>query len=318
MPSPPEAKRKCALNERIVLLKEGNICETTPMKCNRHYQAAQFFLLCSLILGAGCETVEKAVSSKLPTVKADDVRLKTASFTALDLVVDLDIMNPNMFGLSMSSFDYDLQVSDTSLISGNKTDAVRLEGGQNSVVSVPMSVSFQDLASTIPNILEQDTFDYALKGNLTFNIPIVGMVKVPVSKAGTLPVIRPPKIKDIGISKRGINLTGADLDLNVSIENSNAFDLLLKDFQYAFGGNEQTWASGRTGQSVDLSSKGSGELSIPVHLNFLSLGKTVFQLLSGAEAFNAQLSGNMILDSSLKYLPETSIPIDFQKNLSLK
>ena len=281
-------------------------------------QTAQLFLVCSLFLATGCETVEKAVSSKLPSVKADDVRLKTASFNALDLIVDLDIENPNMFGLSMSGFDYDLQVSDKSLLSGNKTDPLRLEGGQSSVVSVPMSVSFQDLASTIPNILEQDSFDYAFNGNLSFNIPLMGIVKVPVSKAGTLPVIRPPKIKDIGISKRGITLTGADLDLNVSIENSNAFDLLLKEFQYSFGGNEQTWASGKTGKSLDLSGKGTGELSIPVHLNFLSLGKTVFQLLSGADAFNAQLSGNMLLDSSLNYLPETSIPINFQKNLSLK
>jgi hypothetical protein len=83
-------------------------------------------------------------------------------------------------------------------------------------------------------------------------------------------------------------------------------------------GNDQSWASGTTSNPVVLTKKGDASLSIPIRLNFLAIGKTAFQLLTGGTEFSSKLTGNLTVDSSLKYLPETVVPIDFQKKLSLK
>jgi LEA14-like dessication related protein len=191
---------------------------------------AHALLIVGLLGMTGCETIESMTKSKLPTVKASDAKIAAANFSAIDFLIDLEVQNPNAFGLSLSGFDYDLQINDDSFLTGTKTDALRLEANQSSTIAIPMSLPLQDLATKIPDILKQDTFDYAFAAQLQFNMPLVGMINVPIRKIGTLPVIRPPRIKDLKLAKKGINLTGADLELNLNIENPNNFDLQMKQF----------------------------------------------------------------------------------------
>ena len=302
----------------IELLKSLNICDISEMRDSNIGKFVHALLIIGLLAMAGCETIESVTKSKLPTVKASDAKIAAANFNAIDFLIDLEIQNPNAFGLSLSGFDYDLQINKDSFLTGAKSEALRLEANQSSKVAIPMSLPLQELATKIPDILKQDTFDYAFAAQLQFDMPLVGTFNVPIRKTGTLPVIRPPKIKDLKLAKKGINLTGADLELNLNIENPNNFDLQMKQFQYSFMGNDQSWASGTTANPVALTKKGDASLSIPIRLNFLAIGKTAFQLLTGGKEFSSKLTGNLTVDSSLKYLPETVVPIDFQKSLSLK
>ena len=124
-------------------------------------KAAHALLIVGLLGMTGCETIESMTKSKLPTVKASDAKIAAANFGAIDFLIDLEIQNPNTFGLALSGFDYDLQINNDSFLTGVKSDSLRLEANQSSTVAIPMSLPLQELATKIPDILKQDNFDYA-------------------------------------------------------------------------------------------------------------------------------------------------------------
>ncbi len=288
------------------------------MRHKRRFHLGISIILTSLAILTGCESIQKAAKSKIPIAKAGDVRIAAADFSSLDLVLDLVIENPNNFGVTLSGLPYDLVINEHSLLQGEQSKSLRIEAAQRSTVAIPVSLVLQNLFTEIPEILQQDTFNYRLDTRPQFTIPLIGNIEVPLTKTGSLPVIRPPKIQDVSLTKRAINLTGADLDLQIALKNPNNFDLTVKELAYTFGSNQQSWSNGTTQNAIALSSNDDGTINIPVHLNFLSLGKTVFQLLTGAQEFRAAIDGNMTLDSSVKYLNQMQLPFHFEKDLSLE
>ena len=288
------------------------------MRHSRRFPITLGSILVAFVFWTGCKSIQNVAKSKIPVAKASDLRITGADFSSLDLEVDLEIENPNSFAVTLSGLAYDLVINQRSILQGDQEKALRIDAAQRSTLSIPMSLSLQNLLSEFPEILRQDTFDYQLDTRTQFSLPLFGDIGVPLTKTGSLPVIRPPKIKDVSLTKRAINLTGADLDLEVALENPNNFDLALKELTYTFGSKQQNWASGTTKEALALTPNKEGSIHIPLQLSFLSLGKTVFQLLTGDEEFQAAFYGNMTLDSSLEYLQQTQLPFQFEKSFRLK
>ncbi len=275
-------------------------------------------LLLLLLIGTACETIENSVKTRLPKVAPEAVRIANASFQDVDLNLDLAVDNGNPFALPLKGFDYDFQIQDQTLLSGNSTETRQIAANQISPVSIPINVPFQKLADTIPNLLDQDEVPFNLAANLRFQIPVLGIINVPVQQSGTLPILRAPTLQDMELKKESLNLTGAKLRLKMAIANPNAFAMNLNALNYNFSANGNTWAKGKAKNPIQLPKKGDGTVEIPITLDFLALGRTAFQLLSGNQDLSTQLDGSMAVDSSLPYFSERTVPFEFSKALALQ
>ena len=276
------------------------------------------FTLVILGCGTGCETM-KQVKFKAPKVSAKDLNIEGASFQDLNLKLDLAVDNPSSFATSLAAFSYSVLVDDKALVTGTHDEPTTFSAGTTSTFSVPLTLTFDDLFKTIPSLLKQDSFDYQINADLSFAtpFPVIGDITIPIQKSGNLPIIRPPTIQGLALEKKALTLSGADLALKLNISNPNRFALALNGFDYTFKGNGQNWASGNIATPTRLPEQGDQEFTIPIQLNFLAIGTTAFQLLSGGGDFNTKLSGTMSLGSSLEYLQNMSLPIDVQKTLKL-
>lgn len=262
--------------------------------------------------------MQEATKSKIPQLTSQSVSIAGASFETLDLNVALEIDNPNPFGLTLDGFDYALDLNGNGFLNGEQSEQTNLNANGSSTVSVPIRLTFKELSEAIPTLWEQDEFNYDFKATLPIRFPVLGIIKVPVETSGTLPVLRAPRIANLRLQKKSLGLTGAELDLSVEIDNPNAFDLSIATFSYSLEGNAQQWASGSLDDATDLLKKSSNTLTVPIRLNFLALGRTVFNLLSGNKEFGTRLTGTLGVSSSLDYLPSATIPIDFERSLSLE
>lgn len=273
-----------------------------------------------IILGCctACETM-KQVKFNAPKVSASDLHIAGATFQALNLTLDLDVDNPSSFNTALAGFAYSVLVNDKPLVTGTHDQPTTFSAGSKSTLSVPLTLTFDDLFKTIPALLKQDTFDYQINADLSFAtpFPVMGNVTIPLQKSGNLPIIRPPTINGMTLEKKALNLSGADLALKLNINNPNRFALALNGFDYNFKGNGQNWASGQITTPTSLPEQGNQELTVPIRLSFLAIGATAFQLLSGGQDFETDLTGTMSLGSSLAYFPAATIPIDLQKTLKL-
>ena len=273
-----------------------------------------------LMLLAGCASLNKMVSDavKKPDVNVSNVKISGMSFDAVDLVFNIDIANPNGMGISLAGFDYGLNINGNSFLSGNNTDGLKIPANGSHAIQLPLTLKFKDIYQTFTSIRGQDTSGYELKAGFSFDLPVLGAVRVPVSKSGNVPLLKLPSVQMGGLKLNRINLTSADLELGIKIDNPNAFGMILNKLNYNFAVNGQTWGTGVTSAAMSVGQKGESEVKIPLSLNFLQIGTSVYQLLKGNNALDYKLTGDVNLGSTLPLLQDLQLNFDRNGNVNLQ
>jgi len=98
--------------------------------------------------------------------------------------------------------------------------------------------------------------------------------------------------------------------LEVKFENPNSFSMLLDQMNYAFQVNGKNWLSGNANQKVSAGQNGENIIQIPVSLDFLQMGSSLFQLISEGKNLNYNFSGNLDIKNSHPLLNNLSLPFD--------
>ncbi len=257
-----------------------------------------------------CATLQQFANIQQPMVDIQNVRLTGMSFEALDLAFDLKITNPNPISATLAGFDYDFQIGDASFLKGNQEKQLTLQAKGESMLEIPLTLNFKDLYSTFQTLKNQDSSAYKLICGLSFNLPVLGPTRIPVSKSGSLPNLKLPDISIGSLKLNKISLTSADLELKLNLKNANTFSLLLNQLNYDFAVNGKTWVKGLTQKQMEVKEKGESSIAIPISLNFLEMGSAIYQMITGNQKLNYQLKGNVDLKSSLQLLGQVSLPLD--------
>ena len=102
---------------------------------------------------------------KMPDIKLNNIRLDSASLSGIKLNMDMEVTNPNSFGLTVNSLGYALKAAGKSLGSGNM-QSLNIGEGESKVVSVPLSLSLSELGMSLYKMLTgSDAVKFALQGN---------------------------------------------------------------------------------------------------------------------------------------------------------
>ena len=258
----------------------------------------------------GCATLQQLANIQQPTVDVQNVRFTGMSFDALDLAFDLKITNPNPISASLAGFEYDFQIADASFLKGNQDKQLTLQANGESILEIPLTLNFKDLYNTFQALKNQDSSAYKLVCGLSFNLPVLGPTRIPVSKSGSLPNLKLPDVSIGSLKLNKISLTGADLDLKLNVKNANTFSFLLNKLNYDFAVNGKTWVKGLSQNQMQVKEKAESAIAIPISLNFLEMGTAIYQMINGNQKLNYQLKGNVDLNSSLPMLGQVSLPLD--------
>ena len=273
--------------------------------------------LCASLVLAGCATLMEAARASTPDLSVRSMRLAGLSFEGVDLVFDIGIDNPNPLPVTLGGFDYDLLIEGDSFVKGSQEETSRIAAAGQSVVQLPLSLDFGDLRHAFSSLKDQDSTAYELVCELALDVPVLGMRRLPLRHSGRLPVLKPPRVEmgDLRLSK--LNLTGADLELQLRLDNPNPFGLALDRLDYQLAVSGRSWASGATEEPVHLAAKGAQTVTIPVSLDFLRMGMTVYRALSGTEALDYHLTGQLDLGTDLPLLPRAALPVDLAGSLNV-
>ena len=276
------------------------------------------FLLVGLAiasLGFGCATLQQLatqVSVKRPDVHVVGAKLQKLSFTDAGLLFDVAVRNPNAVGINLKGFHYDFILNGHSLLAGDKNDELAIPANGANHVQIPVSLNFMDVYRTYQSLKNQDTTHYQLKGEFSFNVPVLGLVKIPASKSGTLPLAKIPKISIKTLRVKNLSFSQADLELVVKLTNPNGFSLNLKDMAYRFTVAGKNWLTGESAPQKAISSKGESDITLPVSIHFSDIGMAIYQAIVNGKPLPYNFSGKLKLSSSLPVLKNVEWP--FQKN----
>lgn len=270
-----------------------------------------------LIYWFGCSTVQKLANIQKPKVSVEKMRFTGISFEDIDLAFDVKIDNPNDLSAKLAGFDYDLQLNNASFLKGEQSSELNIEALGQSTLEVPLTLNFKDVYKTFQSLGSQDSSEYQIDLGLNFDLPVLGQTRIPVSKKGFLPLIKPPALKISSLKVQKMGLSGADLELKLEIDNPNAFSLLASNFNYDFAVNNQSWVKGTSPEQIRIAEKEKSFMAIPISLDFFSMGQAALQLLSGNQAVEYAFRGNVDVNSSLPLLKEIRLPIEKTGQLNI-
>jgi LEA14-like dessication related protein len=145
-------------------------------------------VLALVVLGTtGC-----AVFFQEPTVRVLDVRVASLGLTSGNARVELEVINPNRYGLRVQSFDYILEVEDgnggdgwASLATGSAPDAIPVAGRDTTFVSLDVPFEYRAVHSAISAYMRDGRVGYRFRGDAVVRGPL-GNVSMPFDQRGEL------------------------------------------------------------------------------------------------------------------------------------
>ena len=155
---------------------------------NRHPRILFALLALPLALSACSGLVRDAVRS--PEVSVTDVELVGTTLTGADLLFEFRVDNPNALALVLDTVGYRLRLNGQQLLDGRRDERTRIEAQGRSVVQLPVTIRYSDVLRVIDSFEGRDKPEYDLEADFGFDVPVLGIVSVPVRERGEIPLDR--------------------------------------------------------------------------------------------------------------------------------
>lgn len=144
------------------------------------------------LAGAACASLVKE-----PRVALAEVAVQSLTLSGATIRVELEVENPNGFGLDARALEYTLLFQPgtsggtgpeegwRTLASGRTTEAVRLPANETVRVPVAVPFRFRDIEDAAASLLRDGALRYRFEGAFTVGSP-VGDIRVPFDRTGLL------------------------------------------------------------------------------------------------------------------------------------
>ncbi|MBF0449498.1 MAG: LEA type 2 family protein [Candidatus Magnetomorum sp.] len=280
------------------------------------------FIKLWIIIGIGiccsaCETLQQWGGIRPPALSVQKVSIANASLKEMDLIMDIQVENHYPLGIRLPAFDYAFLINDHMFLKGENAIDQAIPASGNTLVQVPLRIHFIDLYQSISALVNEDQASYQLSGNLHFDVPILGQLKIPFDKKGQFPLLKMPKISVKGLHVKSLNFVTAKLALDIEMDNPNAFLMLLKNFSYTFSVDGLQWADGSIQKDITFEKQGKSNISIPIALNFFDMGQSLFNLIQKKSQFPYEFDTHIQLKTELPFLENIDIPVRKSGNIQL-
>ncbi len=273
--------------------------------------------LALLLAMVGCRSFDSSGVPRRPEVAVSGAEIELLTFDEARVRVDATIANPNPVGVRLAGFDYRLTIDGVEFLTGTVDRAVSIEARGSSTISIPVAFRYDGLFSAFARLAEATETPYEMSVGFSFDVPVLGRVRVPGSLKETIPVIRVPQVRVAGLRLERLMATAASLVLSLEIRNPNSFSLGLEAMEYSFEVGGKRWAAGMAAKADAIAARGTGSLYLPITLDLLSAGRTVAETLAQRGTVSYVLEGRTAVNTPLPLLKNAILPFHIAGQLEI-
>lgn len=255
---------------------------------------------------------------KEPEISFNEFKISKINFDSIDLLFTYKIDNPNMFGITLPRFDYNVLIEDARFVSGTSSEHLVIARQGSSFVDIPVTLSYQDLFRAFGILLNQNEAAYTIGAGFYLDIPVAGEKKFDLTHSGKIPILKLPEISLNEIRALSVNPLSPAVELSVDITNKNIFTVSPNGFNFEvlLNGRKITESSQRNIAPMEPGK--SSTLTIPIQLNAATLGVQLVSAIIGGRDIDIGFSGNLAFDTDYEGLGNINLPFDLNKVLELK
>lgn len=261
-----------------------------------------------LFLLGGCLTGSD-LASIVPTVAFNSLELTSLDWENISVDFNFDVHNPNAIDVPIQRFNYGLALSGIDILDGDSPDGLDLTAESDSVVKLPVTLSFAGIYDAVEASRGVDTLPFNLQGGFGWDTDI-GPVDINFDNDGDFPALRIPDIQlgDLGLTSYDAQQANFDLGLGVDNDHGSTLDFNDVAFNVKFGGVQV--AKGKQSTIGSVPGATTDTLELPFSVNYADAAEAI---LTGDS--NVDFGADMDVDTPFGIVPLT---IDENGDISIR
>lgn len=120
-----------------------------------------------------------------PSFVLREIILSPSSLTEVNLLLGLDVQNPNRFDLTLKSFEYVVFLNNEEIGTGRLEKEIFVPSSSTTQVQVPVVAKFKDLGGSLRAIITGNDLPYKIEGKASVKTAF-GSRYFPFSKDGLI------------------------------------------------------------------------------------------------------------------------------------
>jgi len=120
-----------------------------------------------------------------PTFVLREVTLSPRSLMEMNLLIGLDVRNPNRFDLTLKSFEYKVYLDNEEIGSGRLESEVLVPASSTTAVQAPVAANFKNLGGSLKALITGSDLPYRIEGKAEIKA-LFGSLTFPFSEKGRL------------------------------------------------------------------------------------------------------------------------------------
>ena len=234
---------------------------------------------------AGCSGVQQMLGAAFekPRLTYESFQPTELDLEGVTLGLRYRVDNPNAVGLKLANLDYRVEVDGRQAVAGAMKSGLAIPARGSAPLDIPVRVRYADVPGLLDAAFTRDELPFRIEGSAGLSTPI-GVVGLPFSYAGRIPVPRLPSIALAGIALRSVSLDGISFDVKLEVRNPNGFQLPVGGLAYALrlGGSEVLGGARQVLGTVPANGKSA--VAIPVRIPFAQAADAAGKLMRGGQA----------------------------------
>jgi LEA14-like dessication related protein len=257
----------------------------------------RFAHLVPFVIPTGCTGLDAA----MPTLEFDTVEVRSIDFDGVSLDLVFDMQTQQSVSVPLNGWSWDLAIEGIPALSGDSSFDEAGTFADGSKLRIPVELDYAALASTLAATQGKDTLAFELEGTFDLDTPI-GVIPIPVSQVGEIPALRAPKFALQSVKLDNVDLWGADLAIDLSVNNLGASPITFEQFNYAVELSGHDVVSGALlGASVDGQS--TNIVSVPVRVGFLQTSIALVDALITGEPVTVGMQTSLQVGTPFGIVP---------------
>jgi LEA14-like dessication related protein len=251
-------------------------------------------LLLAITLAApGCESLRGLLdTAEKPSVRVTGVRFQDLSLESLKLVFDTEVTNPYQVPLPLVNLDYSLSSAGKEFLAGKAPVQGSIPPKGSQVVPLPAALSFAPVLKVLEGVAPGSVVPYEAGLKLSVDAPAVGVLTLPLSHSGSLPIPAIPEVHLAQVEWKSLSVDSASAVIHLTVKNTNQFPVDLQKLAFGLSLADAKVGEVGFGEPTKFEAGGQATLRIPVSLSLKGLGLGAFNLLKG-EGTGYRIEGDM-------------------------
>jgi len=113
------------------------------------------------------------------------VSISPRSFTEMNLLIGLEVQNPNRFDITLKSFECTIYLKNEEIGKGRLKNELLIPSSSTTQIQVPIDAKFKDLGGSLKAILTGGDLPYKIEGNADVRTAF-GSLHFPFSREGPI------------------------------------------------------------------------------------------------------------------------------------